>query len=156
MELTTIRQFAEEQGVSYEAIRRQLVRYTEELNGHVVRQNRTQFLDNYAVEFLRNKRRENPVVVVNPDLNEEIEELRAKLFASHSALLEEKDKIIHLQEELQTAIEAKAKYELLLEKHSDQEKQMEELRNQRDAAVAEAASYRKSIFGFYRKQKRDK
>ena len=156
MELTTIRQFAEEQGVSYEAIRRQLVRYTEELNGHVVRQNRTQFLDNYAVEFLRNKRREKPVVVVNPDLNEEIEELRAKLFASHSALLEEKDKIIHLQEELQTAIEAKAKYELLLEKHSDQEKQMEELRNQRDAAVAEAASYRKSIFGFYRKQKRDK
>ena len=43
--MITIRDYAKENNVSYEAIRKQIKRYEDELNGHIIKQNRTQFLD---------------------------------------------------------------------------------------------------------------
>ena len=57
MELVSIKEFAESQMVSYEAVRRQTHTYAEQLKGHIIKKGRTQYLDNYAVEFLSEKRK---------------------------------------------------------------------------------------------------
>ena len=76
MELTTIKQYAESQKVSYEAVRKQIIGYGEELKGHIIRKGRTQYLDEWAVEFLTKRRRENPVILLSQDKDEELEALK--------------------------------------------------------------------------------
>ena len=36
MELVTLKQFAEEKGITYEAVRKQTIKYADELEGHIV------------------------------------------------------------------------------------------------------------------------
>ena len=59
--MITIRDYAKENNVSYEAIRKQIKRYEDELNGHIIKQNRTQFLDDIAVAILDQHRREKGI-----------------------------------------------------------------------------------------------
>ena len=65
--MVSIRDYAKMNNVSYEAIRQQVKRYEDELNGHIIKQNRTQFLDDVAVDILDQHRKENPVVIINKD-----------------------------------------------------------------------------------------
>ena len=58
--MVSIRDYAKMNNVSYEAIRQQVKRYEDELNGHIIKQNRTQFLDDVAVDILDQHRKENP------------------------------------------------------------------------------------------------
>ena len=179
MELVTIKQFADSQGITYEAVRRQVARYSEELSDHIIRQNRTQYLDEKAVEFLKERRRESPIVLQTIDQGEEIgrlqdqvESLKAQLVTAQNKLLEAQEKVISLQDEAQKALEDRARYTALLEDHEDQKRKLQEtsdqlrrveadrddavqraqdLQTERDEAVREAKSYIKSWFGFYRK-----
>ena len=43
--MITIKDYAKQKGVSYEAIRKQIKRYEDELEGHLVKQNRFLMLD---------------------------------------------------------------------------------------------------------------
>lgn len=176
----TIKQYAESQNVSYEAVRKQIIRYAEDLGEHIVRKNRTQYLDDWAVDFLTERRKENPVIIVNQDKTEEIESLRSQvetlrvqLLNAQNELLKEKDRVISLQDEARKTIEDRAKYTALLEdskakdeklkeagdqietlrkeKEEDQRK-IEDLQRERDEAQAEAQSFTRSIFGLYRKK----
>ena len=165
MELVTIKQYAESQNVSYEAVRKQIVSYGEDLKDHIIRRNRTQYLDDWAVEFLTKRRRENPVIILNQDkdetieaMKEQIESLKVQLMTAQNELLKEKERVINLQDESKKLIEDRGKYLLLLEdsKAKDErlkeaEDQISEIRKERDEAQTEARSFRKSIFGFYRK-----
>ena len=54
-DMVTLKQFADDQGISYEAVRRQVVRYADDLRGHVVRKQHTQYLDDEAVAFLKER-----------------------------------------------------------------------------------------------------
>ena len=74
--MITIKDYAKQKGVSYEAIRKQIKRYEEELEGHLVKQNRFLMLDDEAVQFLDSKRSENPVIVYEQNKDEELEQLR--------------------------------------------------------------------------------
>lgn len=165
MELVTIKQFADSQGITYEAVRRQVARYSEELSDHIIRQNRTQYLDEKAVEFLKERRRESPIVLQTIDQGEEIgrlqdqvESLKAQLVTAQNKLLEAQERVISLQDEAQKALEDRARYTALLEDHETQKKKLQETEDQlrrveaeRDEAVQESKSYYKSWFGFYRK-----
>ena len=179
MEIMTIKQFADSQGITYEAVRRQTVRYAEELSGHVIRKGRTQYLDEKAVEFLKERRRESPIVLQTIDqgeeigrLQEQLESLRTQLMSAQNKLLESQERIISLQEEAQKALEDRARYTALLEDNEAKEKKLQEteeelrrveadrddavqraqdLQTERDEAVRESKSYYKSWFGFYRK-----
>ena len=71
-----IKDYAKSRGVSYEAVRKQLKRYESELQDHIEKHDRTQFLDDFAVEFLDNKRNSNPVIVMETAKDEELERLR--------------------------------------------------------------------------------
>lgn len=74
--MITIKDYAKQKGVSYEAIRKQIKRYDAELEGHLIKQNRFLMLDDDAVQFLDGKRSENPVIVYEQNKDEELEQLR--------------------------------------------------------------------------------
>ena len=158
MELMTIKQYAQSQHISYEAVRKQVASYKHELQDHIVRKGRTQYLDEWAIEFLTKRRRESPVIVLEQskdetiaDLKEQIDSLRVQLMAAQNELLKSKDHIIELQEESRKSLEAQTRYAALLEDNESKDEQIRELTEQRDAAEKEARSYQPSWFGLYKK-----
>lgn len=142
--MLSLRQIAERQNVSYEAIRKQVVRYEEELKGHISVKNRTQYLDDWAVEFLQNRRRESPIIIVGQEKEEEmknlkdqVETLRTQLLEVQKELLKSReehlkaqDRIIELQEESRTTLEARIKYTALLEDNKAKEAKLTEAKSQ--------------------------
>ena len=126
VDIRSIKQFAEEQNVSYEAIRKQIVKYSDELKDHIVRKNRTQYLDEWAINFLKEKRKENPIVLMSVDQNQEIEELKAQVDLLKSKLLVAQDQIISLQDETKKAIESQIKYTALLEESKEKDEKLKD------------------------------
>lgn len=133
VELVTLKQYAEEHKISYEAVRKQVIRYAEELSDHIIKKDRTQYLDPWAVEFLTNRRRESPIVLMNMDqseenerLKEEVESLRVKLMTAQNELLKEKDRIIELQDEAKKTLEDRARYTALLEESKAKDEKLKE------------------------------
>lgn len=112
--MLSIRDYAKNKGCSYEAVRKQVNRYKAELEGHISKANRTQYLDEYAVEFLDSKRAANPVVVLEIGKDEEIKRLEEenrnlllKVAELQDALLREKDLVKQLQGEKIQLLEKK-------------------------------------------------
>lgn len=106
MNVITLRDYAEKNNISYEAVRKQVVRYADELEGHLIKDGRQQFLDEEAVAFLDAKRQKNPVAIIQQNKDEAIETLRrdkenllTKIAAIQDELLKEKDKVQTLLEE---------------------------------------------------------
>lgn len=104
--MVSLRDYAKQKCVSYEAVRKQVKRYSKDLEGHIQKNGRTQFLDDEAVAFLDSKRQENPVVLLQADKDEELERLRnenkallLKVTELQDALLKEKDNVKTLQAE---------------------------------------------------------
>lgn len=119
--MITIKEYAKIKSVSYEAVRKQIKRYTTELDGHIVKINRTQYLDDYAVEFLDEKRNSNPIIIMESSKDEEIEQLKRekealliKVASLQEELLKEKDQVKTLQLE---------KIELLEQKNQDKQEE---------------------------------
>ena len=106
MTVITLRDYAKNNNISYEAVRQQVVRYKDELGEHIIRDGRQQFLDEEAVAFLDSKRQKNPVAIIQMDKDEQIEALRrdketilTQLASVQAELLEEKKKTSALLEE---------------------------------------------------------
>ena len=92
--MLSLREYAEKQHVSYEAVRKQLARYREELGEHIIKQGRKQFLDEEAEAFLDEKRKGNPIIVMEQAKDEKIEELTAQVEALTTKVLQLQDQII--------------------------------------------------------------
>lgn len=129
--MVTIRDYATSHHVSYEAIRSQVARFKDELEGHIIMQNRTQLLDDWAVNFLNQKRREHPFTVMNDDRRAEIEALEAQvesLKALVAQVQEERNKaqlkIQQLQEDAMTFLEEKVKHQLVLQEYEANKAQL--------------------------------
>lgn len=100
MNVITLRDYAKQNNISYEAVRKQVVRYADELGNHIIKDGRQQFLDEEAVAFLDAKRQKNPVAIIQMDKDEQIEALRnekeallIKLASVQDELLQEKNKV---------------------------------------------------------------
>lgn len=133
----TLKQYADDQGISYEAVRKQVIRYAEELSDHIITQDRKKYLDQYAVKFLTERRRESPIILMNMDQNEEnqrlkeeVESLRVKLMTAQNELLKEKDRIISLQDEAKKTLEDRARYTALLEESKAKDEKLKEMTGQ--------------------------
>lgn len=176
--MKTIKQYAEEQGVSYEAIRKQISTYKDELKEHIVIKGRTQYLDDWAVNFLTERRKENPVIIVSQEkadeveaLRQQIEALRTQLLLAQNALIQsqeerikDKETIIALQAETRKTLEAQSRYVELIEAKDTQliaaqddarmfHSQLEASRKVIQHFEEEAKSYEKAFFGLYKKKK---
>lgn len=113
-----MREYAAQKGVSYEAVRKQVNRYKKELEGHITKVSRTQYLDDEAIAFLDEKRQENPVILLQTDKDEEIQRLYnenkallLRVAELQNALLKEKDTVKELQTEKIALLEAKQEQE---------------------------------------------
>lgn len=109
--MESIKNYAKARNISYEAARKQVKRYAAELEGHILTQNRTQYLDNYAVELLDSHRQSSPIVIMQQDKDDELQQLRQE----NKALLQQ---VAALQDKLLTAQEnaiAAAKQTAMLE-----------------------------------------
>lgn len=91
--MITIRDYAKKHNISYEAVRKQVNRYKNELGEHLFKQGRVQYLDDEAENFLDNKRADNPIILIEHDKDDRIKELEEQ----NEAL---KTKIIQLQEQI--------------------------------------------------------
>ena len=103
--MVSIRDYAKMNNVSYEAIRQQVKRYEDELNGHIIKQNRTQFLDDVAVDILDQHRKENPVVIINKDTDSRLKQLEDENKNLLIKVAQQADKISQLNEDLKNKIE---------------------------------------------------
>lgn len=115
--MITIRDFATQEGISYEAARKQIARYAEDLKGHIIRDNRQRLLDDFAVDFLREHRRKNPVVIQQYDTTAELQQLKyekeqlllqlnsvqAQLVQAQQQLLDQTGQMAELQARLTAA-----------------------------------------------------
>lgn len=89
----TMKDYAHKCGVSYEAVRKQVRRYSDELEGHIKQQGRVQVLDDWAVDYLDGKRQGNPVVVAQADLQQELQQLRDENKALLIKVADQADKL---------------------------------------------------------------
>lgn len=112
--MVSLKEYAKNKGVSYEAVRKQVNRYKDELKGHISKVNRTQYLDEEAVAFLDSKRAESPIIIMESGKDEEIQRLEMenkalllKVAELQEALLKEKDQVKLLQNEKIELLEAK-------------------------------------------------
>ena len=146
--MITIKDYANNHNVSYEAVRKQLRRYADQLEGHITRKNRTQYLDEYAEQFLTEKRQQSVVIVreqAREDeleaLRKEVSDLRFRLMSATETIMKNQEKIIELQDE---------RAELLLEK-SKQAHLLETAREREVALEQENQKYKPWHFGLFRK-----
>lgn len=93
MNVISIKEYARNCNVSYEAVRQQVVRYAIELEGHVIKDGRQQLLDEEAVAFLDARRAKNPIVIHQADKDAELEELRQERSNLLLKVAEQADKI---------------------------------------------------------------
>lgn len=120
--MTTIKEYAKEHNVSYEAVRKQVERYKKELDKHIVKKNRTQYLDDVAVDFLNERRAEKEIIIADNDslelerlkienerLRGEQEMLKDQIISLQAELIHEKDNYKQLQEKQILILEEKSK-----------------------------------------------
>lgn len=143
--MITIKDYAKQKGVSYEAIRKQIKRYENELEGHLVKQNRFLMLDDEAVQFLDSKRSENPVIVYEQNKDEELEHLRHENKVLLIQMNTVQDQLGKVQQKLiaemnTTKLLTQEKVQYLEYKAQSEQKeiQLKDLARARDAAQAKA------------------
>lgn len=131
--MISIKDYAKQNNVTYEAVRAQVKRYEDQLSGHIVREGRQQLLDDEAVAFLDERRQKNPVVVYQQSKDEAIEALRRELEGTYKKIALQADEINTLQ---RFKIETMEKRQQLEDARTAQERRQREL-DQREADIVE-------------------
>lgn len=96
MTVISLRDYAKEKNVSYEAIRKQVVRYREELGTHIIVDGRQQFLDEYAVAFLDEKRKKNPIMIYQQSKDETINAQQEEIRRLQAKVTEQAEQLVDL------------------------------------------------------------
>ena len=135
--MISIKDYAAQHGISYEAARQQISRYSgREVDGfriseHINKVGRTQYLDDDAVDFLNERRSRNPVIVQQEGQSETIERMRARIDALQNRLIE-------AQDEYRILLQDKHAIEMQAQKLLEDKQQVEELRASTEAAEKRA------------------
>ena len=108
MKIISLKDYAKHNNISYEAVRKQVARYKKDLEGHIIKDNRTQFLDEEAVAFLDARREKSPVVIIQQDKDDRIKGLEEenKTLLQRVAMLQDdllKSKELQIQLQAETA-----------------------------------------------------
>lgn len=98
--MISLKDYAAQRNITYEAVRKSVTRYKDELEGHITIVDRTQYLDDEAVAFLDEKRKKNPVVIIQQDkdarieeLEKEVDQLKSKVIMLYERI-DQKDEVI--------------------------------------------------------------
>lgn len=134
--MTSIKEYAKANHITYEAARKQVKQYADELRGHIVTRNRTQYLDDEAVALLDEHRRGSPVVVYNQDREAALEQLRQENKALLQQVAALQDRLLTAQD---SALEAAKQSALLVAAEADKDR----LQARCEALEAELAAARR-------------
>lgn len=145
MEYMTIRQLAEEQHVTYEAIRRQLSIYRKELEGHIIKKKQMKLLDEYAVNFLRERRRQSPVVVYNQERENTIDALKDELIRTKDLVTVLQKQLDDLKDQKRNMIETETRYQMALEQIAQKDRIIEQVEQSAEDAKAEAHAAQQAL-----------
>lgn len=121
--MITIKEYAKQHSISYEAVRAQIKRYETELADLIVVDGRQRLLTDEAVAFLDSKRLGNPVVVRDMELDAQLKQLEAENKALLLKLAATQEKVIELTNinaELRIALNDTENKLLLLESNAKQ------------------------------------
>lgn len=134
----SVAQYAESRGVSQAAIRKQLSRYSAELEDHITFHNRKRLLDDAAVAFLDAHRQQREVIIEqsNKQSRRELDTMRAELDAMKDKLLEAREKMILLQEESKALISQNTESRYLI---AAKEKEVESLQGRLEQSLSTSA-----------------
>lgn len=114
----SMKDYAAQKNVTYEAVRQQVKRYKEELKGHIFVEGRTRFLDEFAVEFLDEKRNKSPVTVITNNYADELaaakDEIEALKQAKAALEAENKRLLVELASTQKALIAEQAEVKKLL------------------------------------------
>lgn len=138
--MLSFNEYAESRNISYESVRQSVKRHKAELKGHITKQGRKQYLDESAVVILDKYRKKGNVEVLESGKGADsdlVDSLKNEII-----LLQRQ--IIDLQAETQKGIESRTKLELM-------EKSFESLENENQELKKEVSTYKRTIFGLYRK-----
>lgn len=172
----TMREYAHNRHVTYEAVRSQVAKYKKELDGHTHKEDGTKkiLLDEYAVNFLDRHRAPRPVIVKanKEETQAEIDRLNDYIKQLEAEIRKADKEIIALHEAKEKLIADNARSETLLlladKEHEQLEQTRQELSDHKadlkitkdtlaqtkqelDTKTAELGKFHKSILGFYRK-----
>lgn len=139
--MKSVKEYAKSHRISYEAVRKQVARYENELSGHIIKKNRTRYLDDFAVAFLDERRNSSPIINLSEEVKEESvknEELQAENKQLLYKIAQLQEQLLEAEKEKVKGIEASAKLPLLEEKVAQLE--------------AENATFVRTIFGLYKKK----
>ena len=139
--MKSVKEYAKSHRISYEAVRKQVARYENELSGHIIKKNRTRYLDDFAVAFLDERRNSSPIINLSEEVKEESvknEELQAENKQLLYKIAQLQEQLLEAEKEKVKGIEASAKLPLLEERVAQLE--------------AENATFVRTIFGLYKKK----
>lgn len=122
MNVITLRDYAKQNNISYEAVRKQVVRYQDELAGHLIRDGRQQFLDEEAVAFLDARRQKNPVAIIQIEKDEKIEQLEKENKQLLMALADVQNALLKEREQTGTLLAEKNAQVALLQADNEASK----------------------------------
>lgn len=161
MSVKSLREYAQDRGVSYEAVRKAVKRHQAELGDHITEQNRKRYIDDAGQAMLDRYRQINTVTILEGNVNEELERLKAELERRDQQIMKLQERIIEDQEQKIGLIEYKARAELLIEQKEHQEAELkakdaelQELKAELAEERRRAQSFKRGLFGFYRKKER--
>lgn len=138
MNVVTLRDYAKQNNISYEAVRKQVIRYKKDLEGHLIKDGRQQFLDEEAVAFLDAKRQKNPVAIIQMDKDDQIENLERE---NKNLLI----KVAEQAEELRAADKALAEVNVLLLSAAKDKERVATLEAQNDDLSAERDKLKETV-----------
>lgn len=99
--MLSISEYAKQKQISYQAVNQQIKRCQKELKGHIIKKGKTRFLDDEAIEFLNQKRKENPVTVVQEGRTERIEELQEQVKVLTARIVDLQDRLIRSKDTIE-------------------------------------------------------
>ena len=155
----TLREYANNNGISYEAVRKLVIRHKKALGEHLTRENGTQYLDDVAQEILDSHRARTPLVVMEKRLDSEYRELTERIMQKDNQIQALQNELLKLQNETIKLTEYKTRLELLEESKNELKDQNNQLKNENKSlsdelenTKTELNAFIPSILGFYRKR----
>lgn len=143
MAVTSLREYAKRKNISYEAVRKQVARYREELGDHITMDGRQQFLDDEAVAFLDAKRQKSPVVIIQQGKDEQIEQLTKERDLLLAKVAAQGDQIAGL---MQFKLETIEQRQLIEDEKAQQARREQELDQRKQTFDQELAAAREQAW----------
>lgn len=118
-----IKDYALNHGVTTQAVYKQISNHKKELEGHIIKEKGTRYLDQEAIRILESYRENSPSIVVEQGNKEEMESVRLENQNLKEELLVLQKKYINVQEENRSNL----KQLVMLQQNAEQ---LEELKKQ--------------------------